>query len=152
MPHNCERLQQGSQPVISIKTRVPVQELPRALGSAFQTLEEYLREVGEAPVGPPYVAYTNMDMTNLEIEIGFPVTKQLPDREPVQAGEIPAGQIATCLYTGPYTAMKTAYDELTAWVNEHGYQPTGVSYEYYLNDPETTAPEDLQTRIVFPLA
>jgi effector-binding domain-containing protein len=36
-------------------------------------------------------------------------------------------------------------------MEENGYQPTGVAYEVYLNDPDETPPEELQTQIAFPL-
>jgi effector-binding domain-containing protein len=32
-----------------------------------------------------------------------------------------------------------------------GYEVTGVCYEIYLNDPQRTPPESLQTQIVFPI-
>ena len=97
------------------------------------------------------MAYYNMDMQDLDIEIGFPVSRVLPDKAEVQTSEIPAGKHATCLYTGPYEGLPPAYEALTAWIQAHGYEPTGVAYEHYLNDPATTLPEALQTQIAFPL-
>ena len=37
------------------------------------------------------------------------------------------------------------------WVPANGYTATGVSYEFYLNDPEQTPENELLTKIVFPL-
>lgn len=151
MSFQYEIVQQPAQPVISIKTRTPAQDLPKVLSSAFSKLGQFMKDTNLPPVGPPFVAYFNMDMSDLEIEIGFPVAKSVAGRGEVQPGEIPAGRYAACLYTGPYKEMKPAYDGLATWVDEQGFKPSGVSYEYYLNEPETTAPEALQTRIVFPL-
>jgi effector-binding domain-containing protein len=36
-------------------------------------------------------------------------------------------------------------------VADQGYTPSGVAYEYYLNDPNQTPPEELKTRVVFPV-
>lgn len=151
MSNDCELIHTGPQPVVKIRTHTPVEGLPQSLGRAFAALEAYLGEIAEPPAGPPFVAYYNQDMQNLEIEIGFPVENPGAGRDDVLAGEIPAGRYAACLYSGPYYGLQSAYHALTAWVSEHGYQPSGVSYEYYLNDPDKTAPNDLQTRIVFPL-
>ena len=45
-----------------------------------------------------------------------------------------------------------AYNALAAWVEAEGHTPTGVAYEFYLNDPGEVAPEEIQTEIAFPLA
>ena len=49
------------------------------------------------------------------------------------------------LYVSP------AYEALSAWIEENGYEPTGVAYEFYLNDPGEVPPEELMTQISFPL-
>jgi effector-binding domain-containing protein len=90
-------------------------------------------------------------MQDLDLEIGFPVSGELPDRGNIQAGEIPGGKVATCLYTGPYSGIAPAYTAFSEWIEANGYQPTGVAYEVYLNDPDETPPEELQTQIAFPL-
>ncbi len=93
-----------------------------------------------------------MDMQDLDMEIGFPVLSALPGKGEVQAGQIPAGKAATCLHTGPYPEIASAYNDLSAWITAQGLHPTGVAYEFYLNDPEHTPPAELQTLILFPLA
>ena len=109
-------------------------------------------ELRMEPAGPPFTAYFNMDMDDLDVEIGFPVPVSLPGKGDIQASEVPEGKAATCLYTGPYSDIGQGYEALTAWINEHGYQPTGVAYEFYLNDPNITPPPELMTQIVFPLS
>jgi effector-binding domain-containing protein len=111
-----------------------------------------MSELGVPPAGAPFVAYFNMDMQNLDMEIGFPVMQPLPGKGEVQASQIPAGKAATCLHTGPYPEIESAYKALSNWVAEKGYTPTGVAYEFYLNDPGETPPQELQTQILFPLA
>jgi effector-binding domain-containing protein len=92
-----------------------------------------------------------MDMQDLDVEIGFPVARELPGRGDIRAGEIAGGKAATCLYTGPYEDIGQPYEALSQWMEENGYEPTGVAYEMYLNDPQETPPEELQTQIMFPL-
>jgi effector-binding domain-containing protein len=121
------------------------------LGRAYGAIAQYLGELGEQPVGPPFTAYYNMDMQNLDVEIGFPVSGRLPGKDDISASEIQGGKVATCLYTGPYSEIEPAYNALSQWMKDNGYEATGVAYEMYLNDPEQTAPQELQTQIVFPL-
>jgi effector-binding domain-containing protein len=151
MSYQCELKERSAQPTLAIRTRAAVQDLSRVMGEAYGTIAQYLGELGEYPAGPPFAAYHNMDMQNLDLEIGFPVARELPGRGDIQAGEIAGGNAATCLYTGPYEDIEQPYEALSQWMEENGYQPTGVAYEMYLNDPQETPPEELQTQIVFPL-
>ena len=151
MSYKCEVKEQTTQPTLAIRTRVSVQDLPQTLGEAYGAIAQYLGELGEQPAGPPFAAYHNMDMQNLDVAIGFPVSRKLAGRDDIQAGEIPGGKAATCLYVGPYAEIEPAYTALSEWMKDNGYKATGVAYEMYLNDPEETPPQELQTQIVFPL-
>jgi len=92
-----------------------------------------------------------MDMQDLDVEIGFSVAKALEGKGDIQTSEIPGGKLGYALHTGRYGDIAPAYDSLTQFVKEQGYEPTGVAYEFYLNDPGETPQEQLQTQIVFPL-
>jgi effector-binding domain-containing protein len=152
MTIECRILDQPYQPTLSIRTRSAVEQLPQVLGNSFSEIMSYLQELGETPSGPPYAAYYNMDMENLDIEIGIPVTCELPGREKIQASGIPGGQVATCLHCGPYDTIEPAYKALSEWIAAKGLSVTGVAVEMYLNDPTQDTPDQLQTQILFPLA
>jgi effector-binding domain-containing protein len=151
MSYPCEAVEQPVQPVLSIRTRTPVQNLPEVLGNSYQKIIALLTELGESPAGAPFVAYYNMDMQDLDMEIGFPVSRELPGKGEVHSSEIPSGKYATCLYTGPYPEMPPAYEALNAWIQEHSFEPTGVVYEHYLNSPQEVPPQELKTLIAFSL-
>lgn len=142
---------QDPQPTLSIRTRTLIQGLPRLLGESYGKIAGYLAELGEEPAGAPFAAYHNMDMHDLDVEIGFPVAKAIQGKGEIQAGQVPGGKLGYALHTGRYGDIAPAYEALTQFVKEQGYEPTGVSYEFYLNDPEETPQEQLLTQIVFPL-
>ncbi len=75
----------------------------------------------------------------------------LPDGLEVQ--ELAAGKVAVLTYKGPYTGLAAAYDSLFGgWLPTSGEEPADrPCYEIYLNDPRTTAPEELLTEICLPL-
>lgn len=139
------------RPAIVVRRRAPVQQLPQVLGQAWAAIMEYAGRKGVSPTGPPFVAYHNMDMADLDLEIGFPFPEDLSGEGEVQSVHLPGGRAAECLYVGSYDQIGEAYDSLQAWLDAHGHTPTGISYEFYLNDPRTTRPEELQTQVVFPL-
>lgn len=151
MEYQCELLEQSAQSVLSIRTRTAVGNLPQVLGKAYGAIMQYLSEVGKYPAGAPFTAYYNMDMQDLDVEIGFPVSAKLPGKNEIQPSEIPAGKQVSCLHIGPYSQVEPAYNALMQWTKENGYTPTGVAYEFYLNDPGETPENELQTRVMFPL-
>jgi len=112
---------------------------------------QYLGQLNEQASGAPFVTYYNMDMQDLDIDIGIPVAKKIADKDDIKLIEIPEGKYASCLYIGPYTGMAPAYELLTKYVEDKGLESTGIAYEMYLNDPAVVPPEKLQTQILFPL-
>ena len=150
MAHNCELEEQLAQPALTVRTRAAVQDLPQLFGKTYGEIMQYLGELGEQPAGMPFAAYFNMDMQNLDIEIGFPVARQFAGRGNIQPSEFPGGKLATTLHIGPYDQCGAAYADLSNWIKEHGYEPTGVAYEVYMDGPETP-PEKIRTQIIYPL-
>ncbi len=151
MSYKCEILEKIAQPALAMRIRTPAADLPQIMGKSYQAIAQFLCELGEQPAGPAYAAYFNMDMQNLDVEIGFPVSRLINGRGQIIASEIPGGRMATCQFTGPYSDMAPAYQALQQLASKEGHQTTGVSYEFYLNDPAQTPPQELMTQIVFPL-
>lgn len=149
MTYDCKIEERKVQHVLSIRTRTSVQDIPQVMGKIYGEIAHYLGVLGEQPAGPPFAAYYNMDMQNLDLEIGFPVLKKLPDKEDIKTSEIPSGKFATCLYTGPYSEIEPAYNELSQWIEDNEYEATGIVYEIYLDDPAQIPPEELKTQIMF---
>ena len=151
MSIRCELVERPAQPTLSVRTRTSVADLPALMGQVYGAIMQYLGELGEYPTGPPFGAYCNMDMEDLDVAIGFPVAKSLPGRGNLQPGEIPGGKAATCIHVGPYDQIEPAYTALAQWMAENGYEATGVSYEFYISDPGEVPADELQTQVVFPL-
>ena len=74
---NFEILQKREQPALFIRTKTKVENLPALIGESYGKMEAYLKEIGEYLSEAPYVAYFNMDMQNLDVEIGFPESEML---------------------------------------------------------------------------
>lgn len=67
---------------------------------------------------------------------------------------IPAGRCATLVHKGPYAELEQPYDWLFGqWLPNSGYEAANFPvFEEYLNDPKTTPPNELLTRIYCLLA
>jgi len=149
MSYKCEKIEREAQPVLSIRTKTSVQQLPQLLGETYMKIMQYLGEQGEFPAGAPFVGFFNLDMQNMDIEIGVPISKNLAEKDDIKVSEIPAGKYAGCIYTGPYDKIEPAYNKLTQWAEKNGHETSGIAYELYLNDPGVTPPEELKTQILF---
>jgi effector-binding domain-containing protein len=151
MSFKCEIKEMPAQPALAIRMRTSLQNLPQTIGECFGKVINYLGQTGEQPAGAPYVGYYNMDMNDLDIEMGFPVAKALSGKGEIKASQLPGGKMGTCLYAGPYSEMPVAYEALTKLLEEKRLEPTGIVYEVYYNSPAEVRPEELQTLILFPL-
>lgn len=143
--------QLNAQPVLAIRTKANLEGLPKIIGECYMKIIAYLDELGEQPADCPYTAYYNLDMENLDVEMGFPVAKTLPGKGEIKSEEIPRGKAATCMYKGPYAGMEEPYNAMFKWIEENGYEATGVYYEYYYNSPDEVPESELLTKIVMPL-
>lgn len=146
-----ELIEQKAQPVLTIRTRTSLAELSKTIGETYGEIMQYLTELREQPADAPYTAYYNLDMNDLDVEMGFPVAKQLPEKGRIKPGEIPQGKCAACLYKGSYSQMEQVYGEIYKWMDQNSYEPRGVYYEYYYNSPNEVPENELLTKIVIPI-
>ena len=151
MNYNIKLEEKQAQQVLSIRRITSMGNLPQEIGKAYNSIIQYLNELGEQPADAPYTAYYNLDMENLDVEMGFPVSKKLAERDEIKANEIPAGKYAECTYKGPYAEMAPVYDAMNQWMAEKGLEATGIAYEVYYNSPGEVAESELLTKIMFPL-
>lgn len=145
----CEIKHFETRPVLSIRFRCAAQDLPEYFGRVYGAISRYLGELGEDHAGPAFAAYYNLDMQNLDVEGGFPVSRPLPGKGDIIASEIPGGLYAVCHYTGPYDQVGPAWEHMMQVASEKGYRPHHVSYEWYLNSPEEVPAEELRTDLAF---
>jgi effector-binding domain-containing protein len=128
---------------MGIRSQAPFKGMFKVVDKLFKEMNRWMKQHNVEPAGPPFLRYHVIDMEGeMDIEVGFPVAKALPDDERVRAGVIPAGRYASLVYTGSgYTGNKT----LIEWARASGYQwdrwddPKGdgfrARYETYLTDP-----------------
>jgi effector-binding domain-containing protein len=144
-----------ARPALSVRSTIAVENLPQACASAYQSIMQYLMEIGEQPAGMPFAGYFNMDMQNLDTEIGFPVAKHIEGKDNIKASHIAAGKYVTATHKGPYKDMMPAYDAIQKWIDENGlktdYSEDRPCYEFYLNSPMEVPESELLTEIAIPV-
>lgn len=137
------------QPALVVKKTVSVKEMPQAVGAAYGMIVNYIVGMGIEPLGPAFIAYYNMDMEHLEVEIGFPTMEEIQGSGEIVAVMIPAGKKAVGYHKGAYGEIAPVYDKLAAWAAEKGHIPSGIAYEHYFNSPGEIPESELLTRVEF---
>ena len=136
---------------LMIRKITTIQNMSSVLGESYKEIIQYVQEIGAKEPIESFVIYHNMDMSNLEIDIGFTVPDKLPDKGHIKMSSIRAGKYATALHEGPYDTLTNTYNELTAFVQEKGFEVENWVYEVYLNNPMDNPGEPPRTVIYFPL-
>ncbi len=147
---NIEMMYKNEQPTLFIRVRTPVEALPNLIGESYGKILALMAEQNALPADAPYVGFYNMDMQDLDVEIGIPVAAPIAGHGGIQAGSIPAGRRVFCIYRGPYTGMEPIYAEMGAYIEKNGLKPSGPVYECYLNGP-TVPEEEFLTQILMPV-
>ena len=149
--YRCDIIERAAQPALTIRARVSLLSLAQTIGESIFAIAQYAEEKGYIPRGAPFLAHHGFDGLKRDIEIGFPFEAAIEGRDNIKASEIPGGKSATYHYRGPYEHLPEIHVVLEQWLDANGHAISGATYETYLNDPQTTAPQDLETEIMYPL-
>ena len=137
------------QTTMCIKARTPVEKLPDILGQGYGEIMQYAGKHSIQPAGMPYALYLNEDMSDLQVEFGFPSVGPIEKEGRVETGELPGGKVLVDVHAGSYETIGDTYNRMMAYMKEKNLQGAHVAWEFYLNDPDETPPEELKTEIYF---
>ena len=127
-----------------------MEEYSAFAGYSFEKIIKYLESLNELPGGEPIVCFYNMDLENLDVEIGFPIASPVSGMDDITASTIPSRRVVSAIDLGPYEKQDPTLEELFAWIQSNGYEMEGQIYYQYLND--TGRPEsELLTKMILPV-
>ena len=122
--------------------------LGRVLGATFG----HATQNGITMTGPPVCRYLNWGPGMVTLQAGVPVVPGAKGTEDIEVVEIPGGEAAVTVHTGPYDGLGSAHAAIEAYLHEHGLRAAGPPIEIYVTDPgEVPDPADWKTRIIWPL-
>ena len=99
--------QRNAQPYMGIRIQVPIKAFSTVLPRLLADLRAWMSARGLARAGAPFLRFHVIDtQTRMDIEMGIPVDRALPDDGPVCAGVLPAGRYACLTYTGVSNGIK----------------------------------------------
>ena len=128
----------------------------------YDQIPELLEEVVEYVTAenlqitePPYGIYMNsphdVSPEELQYEMGITFTGDINGENRVKVKEIPAHQVVSTVYKGPYGHAAQIYPALIKYANENGYNIAGPVKEIYMNNPMEVTEDELLTEVQFPV-
>lgn len=126
---------------------------------AFGKLYGWIGEKGYQPSGPPLGIYFNapgqVPDDELSWELCSPIAGNVapsgPDEQGLGVKRLEAVPVASTMHKGSYQDVGKTYQELSAWINENGYDAVGPAEEMYLTNPAEAPPDELLTEVRFPV-
>jgi AraC family transcriptional regulator len=110
---------------------------------------------GLQPAGPFIGVYHNSPQEvkeeDLKWEVGFPVVADAAIKEPLKKTDFEKTKAVVYLHIGPYEKLHESYNKIFKFVQDNGYEVAWPCYDKYLNNPQTTKPEELKTEIIVPV-
>lgn len=138
---------------VTLTTCAPYGEL----AAPFTRLRTWAAHVGVEPIGSVMGAFydgargtgadtcryslllpvsgLDADQARRALADGDPATAALGPGDVVEVREFPPVLAAMAYYRGPVSEAQEAYDQVTAWVTERPYLPTGAMREVFLARP-----------------
>ncbi len=127
--------QLDAQPILGIRTTVPTREIGNAMGPLFGEVHGYIQRSGQTPAGMPLAIYHSMPGDTVTLECAIPIGSPVAGEGRIQAGELPAGTVATVTHMGPYDNLPGTWSELTEWMRSQELEAAGPPWEVYVTDP-----------------
>lgn len=146
-------VQSARQRTAAIAVTVPRSEIQQVFPPAVSELLAALREQDIAIAGPLFSYHLKMPGEVFEMEIGFPVEREVKASGRVVASALPPSKVARTVYRGPMEGLGSAWGELRNWVAANWLATRPFIWENYLVGPaDTPEPSDWQTELNWPLA
>ena len=153
MAYEIELVQLAPQPVASIIVPdIAAEAVGAALHGTLPDIFSHLQAGGVTMVGAPFTRSHGRGGDRFDLEAGIPVGGPFAETDTIKARELPGGEAIATVHVGSYDSLPDAVAALAAWREAHGRTARGPFWEVYEDDPSSTPPDQVRTRLVEPLA
>ncbi|MBP2146683.1 effector-binding domain-containing protein [Methanofollis sp. W23] len=89
--------------------------------------------------------------TDADLELAVPVAGRVSVGEGMEVKVLPAVEVVSVLYTGPYYNLTSAYGKIQEYAAVAALTLRGPDRQLYYNNPQEVAPEELRTEVQYPI-
>lgn len=138
-----------AQPMIYVTAQVSMAEIPQFMGTAFETLGQFLGASGVKALGAPVAVYRDWSGENTFVDLGFPVSTEDAKKAggTVLAGMTPSGHALKVVHVGPYDNLPATYAAIGAAMKDAGIPDSSRMWEVYISQPGVTPEAELITEV-----
>lgn len=126
------------------------EEYASFFGEALSRIDAYLLECGALTGSPAMACFHNMNLEQLDVEVGYHLAQKLPGQGEIGCRSCPACKIVTAIDMGAYERQDAMLMELFGYIEAQKLAMQGPILYYYLNEPNRPEREYL-TQMVIPV-
>ncbi len=136
---------------LAIKDSCPVGEISAHMQAAYGKLQGYMKENNIEATGMPMAIYWSYDPNGTTtFEAAMPVKAGTKGKGDIYSGKISGGKSVCSTHLGDYAKTGDAHMAIDKFVKENKLK-VNEAIEVYENDPATVKPEELRTKIIYPV-
>jgi effector-binding domain-containing protein len=117
-----------SYPLMVVRRRAELHELPQVIQTACGTLGSFIRMRDIKDFGKTVALYRD---DGLNLEIGFEMETPVAGDDEVSVSATPAGVAATAVHFGPYAEIPKAHRTIRQWCTDQGIEIAGPNWDVY---------------------
>ena len=115
----------------------------------LKEIDEYLKNNNLFRCSAPMVCFHNMDLENLDIEIGYHIESNIGCID-FKIKKVHTKTVIETIDLGAYEQQDPTLMDMFKWIEDNNYSMNGEIYYYYLNDPNRPESQYL-TKMVIPI-
>lgn len=135
---------------IGIADSCAVSEMENKFATSKGTLTAYIKQNNLESAGAPMGVFSYYDGKTTSFVTALPVKGEVKVKGKIIMGKIPAGKAVAATHVGPYKNSEPVHVAIDKYAKDNKLQ-TGSAIEIYENDPSTVKPEEIRTKILYPV-
>ncbi len=124
--------------------------LAEAYGKLMTSIQAQELTLAGAPLAVNELYDQEADVYNFLAAIPLESSEGANFSDGIELGETYAGTVVKATHKGSYDGLPTTYEKIETYAADNGLSANGNSWEQYVTDPTTVAPEEVITMIYWP--
>lgn len=137
---------------IGIRNKIAASEIGQTLEKAYGKLGEFCKENNIEMAGMPMAIYYTWENDSTDMVAAFPINQTVEGNEFIDYGVINACDVISTTHFGSYESSGESHEAMYSYFQNNGLEMQGPAIEIYLNDPTEVSTENIQTKIIYPIA